>query len=286
VEDSLDGVTHAMRSKEYELRDELYYALLGALEMRIPEIIEFSRLQLQNTTVSKRSLKKLIEEGKVAGWDDPRLPTIKGLKRRGFLPESIREFVLSMGFSKVESQPSWDLLESINRKLLDPIAKRYSFVEDPVMVEVQNAVPMKVSMRLHPDVDFGMKEIETRGKFLISKSDASRLHSGSKFRLIEAYNVQVVSTSSNLIWAEKVDAESGEKIPKFQWVVPDQGFPFEVLVTGPLLIDNEYNPESLRTANGVLESAAKDVQPGEIFQLIRFGFCRLDSPRVAILAHK
>ena len=132
VEDSLDGVTHAMRSKEYELRDELSYAILDSVDLRKPKIIEFSRLRLQNTTLSKRNLRKLIDEGKVNGWDDPRLPTISGLKRRGILPGAIREFVLSMGVSKVESQPTWDLLESINRKLLNPIARRFFFVENPV----------------------------------------------------------------------------------------------------------------------------------------------------------
>jgi glutamyl-tRNA synthetase len=286
VEDSLDGVTHAMRSKEYELRDELYYSILRSLQLRTPEIIEFSRLALQNTTVSKRSLKKLIEEGKVKGWDDPRLPTIAGLKRRGFLPEAIKEFVLSMGLTKVESQPTWDLLESINRKLLDPIAKRYFFVEDPVLVELENASPMKVSIGFHPDVNFGTKEIETSGKFFISGSDAAVLREGSRFRLIEVYNVEVVSMSHDLIRVKKVETDPSEKNPKLQWVVADKNIPFEVLVTGPLLINEEYNPNSLRTAKGLLENAGRDLEPGQIFQLVRFGFCRLDSAGVAILTHK
>ncbi|MDA4130694.1 MAG: glutamate--tRNA ligase [Thaumarchaeota archaeon] len=286
VEDSLDGVTHATRSKEYELRDELYYAILDALDLRKPRIIEFSRLQLQDTTVSKRSLKKLIEEGKVMGWDDPRLPTIAGLKRRGFLPEAIKEFVLSMGLSKVESQPTWDLLESINRKLIDPIAGRYFFVEDPVTVDVENAPNITVTMRLHPDFDFGTKAIETKGKFLISKNDAARVHEGSKFRLIEAYNVSVISKEETLIRARYLPNESTEKTEKLQWVTSEQSIPFEVMVTGPLLINEQYNPESLRLANGRIEWAATNLKPGQIFQLVRFGFCRLDSPGIAIMAHK
>ncbi|RMF30997.1 MAG: glutamate--tRNA ligase, partial [Candidatus Nitrosothermus koennekii] len=100
IEDSIDGVTHAMRSKEYELRNELYYAILDKLSLRKPLVIEFSRLEFEGIPVSKRKIKPLIEEGKVEGWDDPRLPTLIALKRRGILPEAIREFVLSLGFTK------------------------------------------------------------------------------------------------------------------------------------------------------------------------------------------
>jgi glutamyl-tRNA synthetase len=286
VEDSLDGITHAMRSKEYELRDELYYAILDSAGLRKPRIIEFSRLALKNTTVSKRNLRKLIEEGHVQGWDDPRLPTIAGLKRRGILPETIREFILSMGISKVESLPTWDLLESINRKLLDPIAKRFFFAGDPVLVEVDERPRMEVSLRFHPDADFGFRQIETQGSFLISGSDSSLLKSGSRFRLIEAYNCQVYSIERDLIRVRQVPEEPGEKIPKLQWVTPKDSASFTVMVTGPLLLDESYNPESLKLLKGRIEISAETMKIGEIFQLVRIGFCRLDSANTAIMAHK
>jgi len=286
VEDSLDGVTHAMRSKEYELRDELYYAILDSANLRKPRIIEFSRLQLQNTTVSKRNLRKLIDEGKVKGWDDPRLPTISGLKRRGILPGAIREFVLSMGISKVESQPSWDLLESINRKLLDPIAKRLFYVENPVSLEIDGAPSIKVLLKFHPDEKFGSRTIETDGRFLISASDASQLKIGSKFRLIEVYNCEVYSIQDNLIKAKQVSDDNLERMMKVQWVVPEKSIPFRVTVTGPLLIDEVYNPDSLKISEGKAELSARDLKIGEMFQFVRFGFCRLDSPESAIFAHK
>ncbi|MHB2036474.1 MAG: glutamate--tRNA ligase [Nitrososphaerales archaeon] len=285
VEDSLDGVTHALRSKEYELRDESYYAILDALALRKPRIIEFSRLELQNTTVSKRNLRKLIESGQVAGWDDPRLPTIAGLRRRGFLPEAIREFVLSMGLSKVESQPTWDFLESINRKLVDRIARRFFFVENPVEVEVQGAPPTKVLLKYHPEQDFGQREISTNGKFLISDEDAKALAVGMKIRLIEAYNIEVTSLG-NSIRAKYVEKETVDRIRKVQWVIPETCLPLSVMIPGPLLIDENYNPQSLRLAKGMIESSASGIRVGEIFQLVRFGFCRLDSLQVAILTHK
>jgi len=286
VEDSLDGITHAMRSKEYELRDELYYAILDSVDLRKPRIIEFSRLALKNTTVSKRSLRKLIEEGKVQGWDDPRLPTIAGLQRRGILPETIKEFILSMGISKVESLPTWDLLESINRKLLDPIARRFFFVRDPVLVEVEDHPRMEVTLRFHPDADLGSRSIETAGSFWISGADAAPLKIGSRFRLIEAYNCEILQVDGGKILARRVSEVTGEKIPKLQWVIPDGSIPFTLMVPGPLLLNDEYNPDSLKLIDGKIENSAESLKVGEIVQLVRTGFCKLDSPRTAIMAHK
>lgn len=285
VEDSLDGITHAFRSKEYELRDEPYDAILEALELRKPRIVEFSRLSLQNTTVSKRSLRKLIEEGNVSGWDDPRLPTIAGLKRRGFLPDAIKEFVLSMGVSKVESRPTWDLLESINRKILDPIAKRLFFVAEPVELQVASAPEKIARMPYHPENPLGVRETRTNGKFLISKDDALTFKPGSTVRLMELYNVIVKSTGSQIV-AEYAGEENVAGIKKVQWVTPENSAAFSVTVTGPLLKGDDYNPDSLKTVTGTIESNARDLKIGESFQLVRFGFCRLDEKNVAILTHK
>lgn len=286
LEDSLDGVTHAMRSKEYELRDELYYAILDSVEFRKPRIIEFSRLALKNTTVSKRSLRKLIEEGKVEGWDDPRLPTIAGLRRRGIQPETIREFVLQMGISKVESLPTWDLLESINRKVLDPRSKRYFFVGHPYELEIEGHPTLKVVLKYHPDSDFGERAIETQGKFLISASDGCELKPGDKFRLMETYNCELLSVDDRKLKAVKTSDNIEEKIPKIQWVTPEDSVPFTVTKTAPLLIEEEYNPNSLEKVEGRIEKSASALKVGEMFQLVRLGFCRLDSSGAAILAHK
>ena len=285
VEDSVDGVTHALRSKEYELRDETYNAILDALSMRKPRIVEFSRLELQNTTDSKRSLRKLIEEGHVKGWDDPRLPTIAGLRRRGFLPEAIREFVLSMGLSKVESQPTWDLLESKNRKLLDPIARRFFFVADPVALEVENAPSLFVRLKSHPERDLGERLIHTNGKFLISKDDALALRPGMQVRLMEAYNIEVVTTENGIV-ATYSGVENSDRMKRLHWVVPSESYQFSVMVTGPLLLQEMYNPQSLRRVDGMIEEGARRIVLGEIVQFVRFGFCRLDSPQLAIMAHK
>jgi glutamyl-tRNA synthetase len=254
--------------------------------LRKPEIIEFSRLDLQNTTVSKRSLKKLIEEGKIESWDDPRLPTIAGLRRRGFLAAAIKEFILSMGLSKVESQPTWDLLESINRKLLDPIAKRYFFVSDPWKLIVKDAPRLEIRLRFHPDKDYGERTISTDGNFVISGSDARALTEGSVIRLIEAYNAEVLEVAQREVIAKYIGDQKLEKVPRIQWVSENSNSALKVLIPGPLLLNDLFNPDSLQILDGLIEKSAEKIAVGEIFQLVRFGFSRLDSPGTAILAHK
>ncbi|MEW6605556.1 MAG: glutamate--tRNA ligase family protein, partial [Thermoproteota archaeon] len=116
IEDSIDGVTHAMRTKEYELRNALYYAILERLQLRKPIMIEFSRLEFEGIPVSKRKIRPLIDNGTIKSWDDPRLPTLAAFKRRGFVPEAIRKFVLSLGFTLAETKPPFETLEAFNRK--------------------------------------------------------------------------------------------------------------------------------------------------------------------------
>jgi glutamyl-tRNA synthetase len=116
IEDSIDGVTHAFRSKEFELRKELIDAILDALGMRKPQQGFFSRLEFKGMPISKRIIKPLIEEGKVSWYDDPRLPTLEALRRRGIKPEAIRKFIMSLGLTKANTLAPFDALEAFNRK--------------------------------------------------------------------------------------------------------------------------------------------------------------------------
>ena len=135
IEDSLDGVTHAMRTKEYELRNELYFAILDRLGLRKPFMIEFSRLEFNGIPISKRKIKPLIEKGIMKSWSDPRLPTLMAIKRRGFLPEAIRKFVLSLGLTLAETKPPFEALEAFNRKIIDPQCMRLFFVKESCRID-------------------------------------------------------------------------------------------------------------------------------------------------------
>lgn len=273
VMDSILGITVPIRSKEYELRDELYIYLLKKLGLRVPQMVSISRLSIKNAPVSKRLLRPLVEGGKLWGWDDPRLPTLAGLGRRGILPEAIREFVLQFGISKVESEPDWEALLAENRKLLDPASSHHYFVADPVELEVKGLGRKTVELKLHPKKDMGVRKIAVSGTVYISGADAKGLKSGETFRLKDLCNVKLLKKGKTLVGELMPDGMVEKKI---QWV-SDGKLECDVLIPRDLLQDGEFNPKSLEKASGYCEPACAALAEGTVIQFERFGFCRLDS---------
>lgn len=286
IEDSMDGVTHAMRTKEYELRNELYYAIIDKLQIRKPLMIEFSRLEFDGIPVSKRKIKSLIDQGLVKDWDDPRMPTLLALKRRGILPEAIREFVLTLGFTKADTKPPFGVLESINRKMIDPLSIRLFFVNNPVTLHVRNAPKKVAKIKNHPDTDMGVREVSVDDTFYIAGDDAKKLKQGSEVRLIDLYNIKIDSTEENKIVGSFNGDELREKVPKIQWVGRNDAVQLRVMVPMTLYIGEEYNPKSLEVVNGYAESHVSNLKVNDRVQFVRFGFCRIDSEGVAVLTHR
>ncbi len=278
VMDSVLGITHPIRSKEYELRNEAYVYLLKKLGLPVPQMISISRLAIKNAPISKRLLRPLVESGKLMGWDDPRMPTLAGMRRRGILPEAIKEFVLSFGISKVESEPDLESLLSFNRKLLDPEAKHFFFVSDPVEVDINRFEKRNIQLKLNPKKDVGSRDLNVSGKVFISKSDASQLKEGEPFRLKDLCNLKLIKRGK----AELVQAgDMPEK--KIQWV-SDGKLDCTVLVPKDLLgPDGEFDPKSLEIIKGYCEPACAKLDVGDIIQFERFGFCRLDKKDVGRL---
>jgi len=176
IEDSIDGVTHAFRSKEFELREELTDAILDTLNMRKPQQGFFSRLEFKGMPISKRILRPLIEEGKVSWYDDPRLPTLEGLKRRGIKPEAIRKFITSLGLTKANTMAPFDSLEAFNRKFVDANSIRLFMVSDAKKLTVRNLPVSSVEIPNHPINDnMGKREIMIDESFYISGDDAQNI---------------------------------------------------------------------------------------------------------------
>lgn len=281
IADSVEGVTHVLRSKEYELRDELFYTILDRLRMRTPRVYDFSRLEIKGTVLSKRLIKPLIDQKKVSGWDDPRLPTLFGLRRRGILPQAIKEFVLSFGLSKVESEPSWEALLVENKKILDPIAERYFFVKDPVKLVVAKPTNEVASVPKHPSVKMGDREIATGSDFWIAKTDADALKDGETFRLKGLYNVKITAKEDGLVCGEFANKALIQGSKKIQWVPAiDKWFvPCEIIVPGDLIVNEKFNPNSLETDKGYCEKACTYLEEGIVIQFERYGFVRLDDAK-------
>ena len=281
VEDEKCGITHVLRSSEF--RNELQQLIREALKFRHLEVIQFSRFNFKGAPVSKRLLRPLVEKKVVSGWDDPRMPTVDGLKRRGIIPQTIREFTLQVGYTRTEHEYDWSMLLSLNRKLLDPMSRRLFFVPDPVKLTVDGAPKRKVDLPFHPQKDLGSRAIEASDEFFVSSADLRAVKKGSVFRLMDLYNVEMMSSGAH----PSAKYAGDELIPnsrKFQWVTPAHE---KVRVTVPdvLFLEGDvFNKESLKEVGGFVEEAVSSVKVGEIVQFPRFGFCRLDSPGEFILS--
>jgi glutamyl-tRNA synthetase len=276
VIDSIRGVTDVIRSKEFELRDELARQILEALGMRVPRIHSEARLVIKNNITHKSALNKLIKSNDVEGWDDPRLVTIAGLRKRGVQPQAIKSFVLRFGMSKMDGKVGMDMLLAENRVIIDGMAKRLFAIEDPIEVHVNGIPPelKKAVLKLHPTKNLGTREVNISNKFLITHDDAKTLKEGFLFRLKDLFNVKVEKTGlvihAQFAGNENIDA------PKFQWVNADDKVTCKLIRIGDLVIDEVFNPKSLIESTAYAERYVDELKRNEIVQFERVGFFKLD----------
>jgi glutamyl-tRNA synthetase len=288
VEDMLCGVTHVLRSSEFHvaLQDRLR-VLLGFPEVFVEQ---FSRFNFKGTPVQKRLLRPLVEEKVVEGWDDPRMPTIEGVRRRGIVSEAIRQFTVLVGYTKTEHTFDWSLLFAVNRKILDPVSRRLFFVPDPVEVKVRGAPARAVFIPFHPTQQkFGERQISVAADptIFLPSSDVSALKTADVFRLMDLYNVRLVSKGGSVVETEYVGDELRYDLKKLQWV-PDDASRCSVEILEPSELykdDGSVNPDSLVVRKGFAEASFAGLHQGEIVQFPRYGFVRVDSPGRCVLAH-
>ena len=285
IEDSLDGVTHAFRSKEYELRNELYYAILDALNMRKPKVMEFSRLEFKGMPVSKRVIKPLIENGKISWYDDPRLPTLEALKKRGMTPEAIRKFTISLSFTKADTLAPFDSLESFNRKEVDSTSVRLYLVKNPRKLFVKNLPFKQVELPNHPANDMGKRIVELDGNIYLSSEDVENISEGTHLRLMGLGNVKITRVDNDLE-GEYVGDDVKVDFPKMQWVSQKNSHKLKVIIPKQLFIDEKFNENSLEELDAYTEPHYLELKDGSEIQFVRFGYCRKDSANQAIYTHK
>jgi glutamyl-tRNA synthetase len=285
IEDSIDGVTHAFRSKEFELRKELIDAILDALNMRKPTQDFFSRLEFKGMPISKRIIKPLIEEGKVSWYDDPRLPTLEALRRRGIRPEAIRKFIMSLGLTKANTLAPFDALEAFNRKFVDAESIRLFMVSNPKKLTVRNLSISSIEIPNHPINEMGKRKIEIDGNFYISGNDAQDIKEGTQVRLLGLGNVSITKEGSEME-GEFVENGDTADIPKIQWVPQKTAHMIKMLIPRVLFNDDKFNEESLEELDVYTEPHYLQLKEGEEIQFVRFGYCRKDSQNQAIFTHK
>lgn len=270
--DSWGGVTHRIRSKEFEMRTELQQFIQKSLGLKSPYITEIARFNLKGVPSSGRQIREMIKNKELFGWDDPRLTTLIALKRRGFDPEGIKEFLISTGVSKAESTLTWDVLESFNRSVIDPKCNRYFCVFDPIEIKIKDSSKVKkVRVHLHPDFPKrGYREIPVNlNKIFVSREDFKKFK-GKEIRLIGLFNIKLDKQ------AEFMSKEVKMKMPKIQWV-SEKNIPVKIVM----------NNGSVK--KGIAESEIKKVKVDTRLQFVRFGFCRVDQTKpefVLYFTHK
>ncbi len=259
------GITHRLRSKEFEMRNELQRYIQTLLGYKETSIYEFARFNMEGVESSGRIIREKIANGELDGWDDPSLTTLAALRRRGFQPEAIKEFLIKTGMTKSESTLTWDDLILQNRRILDQKSERYFFVEDPVLITVKGAPGKQLELNLHPEDKKGGRHFKTNTKFYISRKDYDNLEKGEVYRLMECLNFKCVSKDHFEYVDDSIETykEKGKGIIHF---VPADANNVDVKI----LRNKEY-------IKGLGEEAVKHIKEKDVVQFERFGFARLDN---------
>ncbi len=311
ISDALEGITHSLCTLEFEDHRPLYDWVLDHISAPChPRQIEFARLNLEYTVMSKRKLTQLVEEGHVEGWDDPRMPTIAGLRRRGYTPASIRDFCNRIGVTKVDGTVEMGMLEAAVREDLDRTAPRRMAVLDPLKVVITNYPEGKVETLEAPnhpkDETMGSRQLKLTREIYIDRADFresankkyKRLVLGGEVRLRNAYTIicdEAVKDDRGEIVELRCHYDpdtlgrnpEGRKVRGvIHWVSASEGVPAEVRLYDRLFkvpnpaaekapLGELLNPDSLKIVQAVVEPALADAEPGERFQFEREGyFCR------------
>ena len=317
--DSIEGVTHSLCDLAYEDHRPLYDWFLDRLDIHHPRQIEFARLKITKTVLSKRMLRQLVEGGYVDGWDDPRMPTIAGLRRRGYTPESIRAFIDRVGVSKTHSVVDIALLEYFIREELNKTAPRRMAVLDPIKLVIENYPAGKVEMldaENNPEnPEAGTRKIPFSAELYIERSDFRvdppkkyfRLAPGKEVRLKHAYYVRCVDYSTDPESGEVIEvrctyddktrggwSDDGRKVKgTLHWVSVEHAIPAVARLYDALFDQDDpedvadgghftdgIKEESLEVRESCfVEPSFEDAVAGSRFQFLRHGYFCVDETR-------
>ena len=271
LEDSWNEVTHVMRSNEFETRIELQNHIKELFNLEKQYVRQYGRFNIVGATTQGREIRELIEKGEVIGWDDPRLVTLRALKRRGIVKEAFYELVKQAGMSKNPTNIGFEVLAAINRNLLDEQANRYFFVKEPIKITIENWPEdlQEAELKLHPHKNRGGRKFTLSNEYYISKKDYDEIIKGKVFRFIDTINLQYkdghfVVHSKTMDEFKQVPAQEKYGLIHF---LPAQ----EELVTTKIFMPDATYEE------GLAEPTIKQLREGAHIQFERHCFARLDN---------
>lgn len=303
--DSIEGVTHALRSTEFTDRNPQYHWFLDYFNLRKVHIYDFARLNLKRTLLSKRKLAKLVDAGRVRGWDDPRMPTIRGIHRRGMTISALRAFILKQGPSRNVTLMDWTIFWNINKKEIDPIAPRHTAVDqkEAVRATIIKRGPEKAYVEDKPrhnkNPTLGTKKVTYSRHLILDQEDAKLFKQDEEITLMAWGNaiVRKINRSSldchsriegiELELHLEGDFKKTEK--KITWLsvegqdlIPAELVDFDYLLTKDKLEESD-NWEDFLTehtefrSEALCDSNLAGCKAGDIIQLERKGYFRVDT---------
>lgn len=306
IVDSMEGVTHALRTIEYRDRNPQYDWMLEALNLRKVHIWDFARMNFIRTLLSKRKLAKFVDQGVVWGWDDPRFPTIRGIRRRGMTIEALREFILKQGPSRNIVNLDWTSFWATNKKYIDPVAPRHTAIHTdnvvPVTVKGARVAAYTENKPKHgKNPELGTKKVAYSQTILISQTDAQGFAQDEEITLMNWGNaiVRKISHSLNPLKLKTVTAlelelhlqgdvkKTKQKITwlakEGQELIPVDLVDFDYLITKDKLEEDD-NVEDFLTEKTEFRTTAladcnvAELKEHEIIQFERLGYYRVDRP--------
>ena len=297
--DSIEGVTHALRTNEYHDRNDQYFWILDALKMRKPHIWDYSRVNFVYTLLSKRKLTWFVDEKLVQGWDDPRFPTVRGILRRGLTVEALKKYILLQGASKNNLLLEWDKLWSMNKQIIDPVAARFVSLDQKNLTEVtivdgpestyEQEVPKN---KKNPDL--GIKKTMYGKKIYLDAEDGKSLVDGEEVTLMDWGNIIVnkvtkqgeqtkveaklhlegdfKKTKKKLTWLTQSPSLVTVKLHDYDYLITKKKLEEEDTLEGCINPATEFVTEAMGDQN------LKHIKKGDIIQLERRGYFICDQP--------
>jgi len=283
VDDYEMKLSHILRGKDHIINTEKQKIIFDYFGWEAPFYIHYGLLSIEGVFLSTSEMKKGIEEKVYAGWNDIKLGTLRAIARRGIRSDAIRRAMLDVGIKDTDITFSWEHLYAYNKEIIDKIANRYFFVDEPKILKVKNSKSLTAKMKLHPSVERGYREVEIgegEEEFLISSSDFDEMKKKEIVRLMGAYNIEIDSKKGNAANAKFLNEdldfarEKGAKL--IHWVLKKEAVPCKVMA-----------PD--KTYKGFCEKSARNANSGEVVQFERFGFAVIEKKNgeiEAVFAHK
>jgi hypothetical protein len=295
--DAVEGVTHALRDRQYIDRDPMFEYFQSVMGLREVKIWEFSRLNFKQTVLSKRKIQWFVDQGLVTGWDDPRVPTIQGIARSGLQIEALKEFIMSQGASKNITNQTWDKVWTINKKHIDGVVPRYTALESAGLVTLTvldgpKEVQYKRVPRHQKNPELGNKVTRFYKTVLLEQADAASVPAPEEVTLMAWGNVKLSKVGAAMEGTTNPEGDK-KKTKKFTWLADTPDNIAVKLVYLDYLVSEDFddatgddprdfmsfvNKETWREVDALADANVRNVKKGESVQFERKGYFICDRP--------